>query len=308
MKKRQSQLIVYVLCTIFILTFLFPCKVSATATKLKLNWKNNQIFYILPTNYKTVSFQARIMAGGDPSDLTCLSDNPSVATIDNTGLITFHDGGSANITVTSQGKNVRQTIKVLNRTDWSKVVTVNNFSQLKVKNNVCTIKMTNQMDFPVKMAFKYDTYNKYNTKISSNITNESIYLAANATVTYQKMMEDEISYIAITDATFDYNQYGTKNIVAKKVTVKETDSASKYSKEVRVKKATVTNNNKYDVIVPYQTYFYDKKDKLENISYGYLMVSGGKRSSIKFTYSPKGKQEKFVKKVKYKFHTAMPVF
>lgn len=310
MKQIKPQLIKLVLCCILIATMVLNTSAlhGNAATKLKLNWSNNQLFYILPTDYKDITFQTELKSGGDPTDLTCMSDNFSVATIDNNGLITFHDGGSANITVTSQGKTIKQKIQVLNRTDWTKVVTISNQSKISAKNNVCTIKITNQMDFPVKMSFKYDTYNKYNTKIESNLPNEAIYLAAKATVTYKKIVTENVSYISVVDATFDYNQYASKKIDAKKVTVKEIDSVSKTSKNVRVKKEVINNKNKSDIIIPYQVYFYDKNNKLSSISYEYEVVPANKKISVKFTYSPKGKQDNIVTKVIYKFYTPLPIF
>ena len=310
MKRIKLHLAKMMVCCILIVTTMLNMTAlqGNAATKLKLNWSDNQVFYMLPTNYKDVTFQTELKSGGDPTDLTCTSDNFSVATIDNNGLITFHDGGSANITVTSQGKTVKQKLQVLNRTDWTKVVTVSNQSRIAVKNNVCTIKVTNQMDFPVKMSFKYDTYNKYNTKIESNLQNEAIYLAAKATVAYKKIVPESINYISIVDATFDYNQYGSKKIDTKKVTVKETDTVSKTSKKVRVIKEVIYNKNKSDIIIPYQVYFYDKNNKLSSISYKYEVVPANKKISVKFTYSPKGIQENAVKKVVYKFYTPLPVF
>lgn len=310
MKKIKLQLVKVAVCCILIVTTMLNMTTlqGNAATKLKLNWSDNQLFYMLPTNYKDVTFQTVLKAGGDPTDLTCMSDNFSVATIDNHGLITFHDGGSANITVTSQGKTIKQKIQVLNRKDWTKVVSVSNQSKISAKNNLCTITLKNLMDFPIKMSFKYDTYNKYNTLIESDLPNEAVYLAANATVTYKKIVPENVSYIAVTDATFEYNQYGSKKINTKSVVVKESDVVSKTSKNVRVKKESITNKNSSTVIMPYQVFFYDKDNKLRSISYGYEVVPAKKTASVKFTYSPKGKSDTIVKKVVFKFHTPMPIF
>lgn len=290
------------------IVFVCICSINISAIQaatLAINLKNNQTFYLLPGNEK-VEYQVKITSGAQlGNDATYLSDNVAIAAIDSFGVLTIKDAGTAKITVATGGKKVERTIKILNRTDWTKVVSIKNYEKLTAKKNMCAIKMTNAMDFPVKMAFTYSTFSASNNRLSENVKSKTIYVAAKDTMTYKMYFDDSVKYISISDAVFEYNQFGCKTIATKNITVKEKLSTKK---NITTIKETITNNNKNKVIVPYMAFVYDKNGKLERIEYTAMVVNGRDKATVKNTYYKTSTLNEYNSKITYQFLTPMPLF
>lgn len=281
----------------------YPICTQAAST-LKINLTNNQTFYILPGN-ESVTYQVKITAGAGLGDqATYTSDNIVIAPIDSYGNLILKDAGSAKITVNANGMRVSRTIKIINRSDWTKAAPVKNHEKLTVKNQTGTFQITNQMDFPLRVTYTYNTFNSSNATLQTEQKTAGIHLPPNTTVTYKQYFADNVKYVSITDAAFQYDQFGWKKTDAKKVTISQKTSASKNIKTI---KATVTNKNKNTVIVPYQTYVYDKNGKLSSIDYAYMTLNGNQKKSIKNSYFyKKTTLDEYVSKVTYKFLPALP--
>ena len=276
------------------------------ATKLTLNLKENQSFYILPSAHD-VTFDVDVTAGGNSDNMICTSTNQSVASIDNNGLITFHEGGTTKITVDCDGKKASRNITVMNRTDWTKVITVTNRSKIAVKNNVATLKVKNLMSFPLKVTLRYNTYDKYGAVLSEGIEHAPLYLAKNGNLTMKEMFADNVSYIGIVDAKFDYKEYTSGTISAKNITIKESVKNDSSTKKAKRLVETVTNKNKKTIILPYQIYLYDQNNKLMSISYDQLIVTKNQKKTVSSSYFIKKPElEQYVTKVVYKFQDADP--
>ena len=281
------------------------CPISAhAASTLKINLVNDQTFYILPGS-DVVEYQVKITAGAGLGDqATFTSDNILVASIDSYGKLILKDAGSTKITVNANGMSVSRTIKIINRTDWTKAAPVKNYEKLTVKNQTGTFQITNQMDFPLRVTYTYNTYNSANATLQTEQKTAGIHLPANTTVTYKQYFADNVKYVSITGATFQYDQFDWKKTDAKKVTISQKTSARKNIKTI---KATVTNKNKNGIIVPYQTYVYDKNGKLSSIDYAYMTLNGNQKKSIKNSYFyKKTTLDEYVSKVTYKFLPALP--
>lgn len=281
----------------------YPICTQAAST-LKINLTNNQTFYILPGN-ESVTYQVKITAGAGLGDqATYTSDNIVIAPIDSYGNLILKDAGSAKITVNANGMSVSRTIKIINRSDWTKAAPVKNYEKLTAKNQTGTFQITNQMDFPLRVTYTYNTFNSSNATLQTEQKTAGIHLPPNTTVTYKQYFADNVKYVSITGATFQYDQFGWKKIDKKKVTIAQKTSARKNIKTIR---ATVTNKNKNSVIVPYQTYVYDKNGKLSSIDYAYMTLNGNQKKSIKNSYFyKKTTLDEYVSKVTYKFLPALP--
>lgn len=280
----------------------------AAATKLNINLSNNQTFFILPGT-SSVTYDVQITSGGQLGDMTCSSSNLEVATIDNMGKMIIKDAGSTKIKVTSGKKSVTRTIKVLVRSDWSKVVSVKSPSKLTVKDHVCTVKLTNHMDFPVKMVYNYNTYTDAGALIQTNACSSPIYLPANSSFTYKVMMSENVSFVTIDGATYEYDQYGCKKIDTKKVTIKETIDTDSKNKAIKYKIETLKNANKNQVILPYHVYLYDQNGKLISVEYKYIPLAGKQKKTLREVYQTKDPHaERFTAKVVYKFGKPIPYF
>lgn len=305
MKTSKQKLFGYFTCLVLFLAVVAICPIHAhAASTLKINLTNNQTFYILPGS-DTVKYQVKITAGAGLGDqATFTSDNILVAPIDSYGKLILKDAGSAKITVNANGMSVSRTIKIINRTDWTKAAPVKNYEKLTVKNQTGTFQITNQMDFPLRVTYTYNTYNSSNATLQIDQKTASIHLPANTTATYKQYFADNVKYVSVTGATFQYDQFGWKRINAKKVTISQKTSTSKNIKTI---KATVTNKNKNSVIVPYQTYVCDKNGKLSSIDYAYMTLNGNQKKSIKNSYFyKKTTLDEYVSKVTYKFLPALP--
>lgn len=292
--------------SLFLCASSFLCIQVNAASKLKINLKDNQSFYILPS-LQDATFDVDVLAGGNPANTTCTSSNQSVASIDNNGLITFHEGGSTKITVTCDGQQISKNITVMNRTDWTKVITITNQSKISVKNNVATLKVKNLMNFPLKVTLTYNTYDKYGAVISEGIEHAPLYLAKNGNLTMKEMYADNVSYIGIVDAKFDYKEYTSGTISAKNITIKESIKSDPSTKKAKRLVETVTNKNKKTIILPYQIYLYDQNNKLMSISYDQLIVTKNQKKSASSSYFVKKPElPQYVTKVVYKFQAAVP--
>lgn len=304
--KTCKKLLSVMMC--MLLVFFGVCSLSNTSVKaaaLNINLKKNQMFYILPGS-EQVEYQVKITSGAQlGNQATFFSDNVTVAAIDSFGMLTIKEAGSAKISVTTGGHTVSRKITVLNRTDWTKVVDIKGYRKITTKKNICSVKMTNAMDFPVRMVFTYNTYSAYNNQLASDVRSKEIYVAAKDTMTYQMYVEDDIKYISITDAKYDYNQYGYKSISTKNVSVKEKKTTKKNAVNI---KETVTNNNKYKIIQPYLAYVYDKNGKLERIEYTPMIVDGKDKLTVMNTYYKISTMNEYNSKITYKFLTPMPLF
>lgn len=305
MKTPIQKLLSCLLYVILFISIVVFCPIHArAASTLKINLVNDQTFFILPGS-DTVEYQVKITAGAGLGDqATFTSDNILVAPIDSYGKLILKDAGSAKITVNANGMTVSRTIKAINRTDWTKAAPVKNYEKLTVKNQTGTFQITNQMDFPVRVTYIYNTYNSANATLQTEQKTASIHLSANTTATYKQYVAENVKYISITGATFQYDQFGWNKIDKKKVTIAQKTSANKNIKTI---KATVTNKNKNSVIVPYQTYVYDKNGKLSSIDYAYMTLNGNQKKSIKNSYFyKKTTLDEYVSKVTYKFLPALP--
>lgn len=281
----------------------------SAATKLNINLSNNQTFYILPGS-DTVEYKVKITAGGNlGNNITYTSNNIAIAAIDNLGTLTLKDAGTAKITVSTETASITRTIKILVRSDWTRTASVQNADRITVKKNICTMKITNHMDFPLKMTYRYSTFSASNNTLQSDVESKPVYLPANTTISYHTYMDDDVKYVSIDDATFKYDQFGWDNINPKKITVKETILVSKKDKKVKVIKETLTNKNKKAAIIPYEAYVYDQDGKLARIDYTIITLPGGKKTSVQNTFFfKKPTLNEYTSKVKYKFLPSMPAF
>lgn len=285
----------------------YPLSTDAAA-KLSINLDNNQTFYILP-GATTINYDVKILSGGTLGDVTCSSSNLDVATIDDMGKMILKDAGSTKITVKSGKKSISKTINVLVRSDWSKVVSIKNASKLSVKNQVCTLKMTNHMDFPVRMTYFYNNYTESGSLLRSNVASTVIYLPANGSLDYQIMMPEDIAYVSIDHATYEYAQYNFSKINVKKISIKQSTETDRSNKTVKYKVATIKNSNKSTVIVPYHLYLYDQNKQLISVEYRYLTIAGKQTLSLREVYQTKDSHaDRFTAKVTYKFETPIPFF
>ena len=302
LKKISLYLLGFCMLTIC-LVFGYANETKA-ATKLNINLKDNQVFYILPGN-EYADFQVKITSGAELGNAaTYMTDQVTIATIDGNGLLRMKDAGTVKVTVTANNMTISRTIKIINRTDWTKTVAIKNYEKITVQKNIGTFAISNQMDFPLRMTYTYNTYNPANAVVQTEQRSQKLYLPANTTITYKQHFADNVKYVSITDAIFEYDQFNWKKIDAKKVTISEKTSAKKNVKTIR---ATVTNKNKNSVIVPYQTYVYDKNGKLSSIDYAYMTLDGNQKKSIKNTYFyKKTTLDEYVSKVTYKFMPVLP--
>lgn len=243
--------------------------------------------------------------------MSCSSDDVAKATVSNDGAMNIKDAGSCKITITYNGETITRKIQSLLRTDWTKVVSINNFQKISVAaNNVLTYKIKNLMDFPLKMNIRYNTYDKNGKLLQSDVYHEPIYIAANETISYKELMSGAEKYIAVSSVTFDYDQYGLDKISTKKVSIKQTISTSKKSKITKIIKETVTNTNSKNILVPYQGFVYDKDGKITSISYNTLKVLPNQKNVFSgkyYTKQPAGQSE-YASKIVYKFFTPIPEF
>ncbi len=300
---RRRACVTYLLLLALFLT-LTPVHAQA-ASKLTCNLKENQIFYLLPG---TDRLDYKVTVKGDAvGDMTCSSSNLSVANIDNMGNLSINDAGSTKITITVGSKKLTRTIQVLRRSDWTRALSIKNRTKLSVKNNVCTIKIKNEMDFPLKTVLHYDTIADSGSTILTDQKTQDIYLPAGGSLSYKFMVSDGITVIRVTNADFVYQQYGLKSINAKKVTVKE--STAKKDSKTKILTESISNKNKNGIILPYHLYLYDKNNKLISVEYRAIKLAGKQKDTLSYTYTTKDKfQESYVAKVKYKFETPLPFF
>lgn len=300
---RKRACIIHVLLLALFLTAL-PIP-SHAAAKLTINLQNNQTFYLLPG---TDRLDYKVTVSGDAvGDMTCSSSNLTVANIDNMGNLSINDAGSAKITVAVGSKKITRTIQVLRRSDWTRALSIKNRTKLTVKDNVCTVKIKNEMDFPLKTVLHYDTIADSGSTILTDQKTQDIYLPAGGSLSYKFMLPDGITAIRVTNADFVYQQYGLKSISAKKVTVKE--STAKKDSKTKILTESISNKNKNGIILPYHLYLYDKNNKLISVEYRSLKLAGKQKESLSYTYTIKDSlQDSYVAKVKYKFETPIPFF
>lgn len=283
-----------------------PTAQLQAASKLTLNLKENQTFFILPSAYD-VTYDVNVTKGGNPDNMICTSTNQSVASIDNNGLITFHEGGTTKITVECDGKKASRNITVMNRTDWTKVIAITNQSKIPVKKNIATLKVRNLMSFPLKVTLRYNTYDKYGAVIGEGLEHAPLYLTKNGSFSMKEMYADNVSYIGIVDAKFEYKEYTSGTISQKNITIKESVRNSSATKKAKRLVETVTNKNKKTIILPYQIYLYDQNNKLMSISYDQLIVTKNQKKTVSSSYFIKKPElEQYVTKVVYKFQDAVP--
>lgn len=284
------------------------CTETDAATKLTINLTKDQTFYILPGN-TSVTYQVKITAGEQLGDTTFSSDNLRVATIDGAGTMVLRDAGSAKITVTSGSKSVTRTVKVLLRTDWTKTVSITGASKLTIKNQVCTLKMKNLMDFPVKMTYTYDTYSPSGNLLKSGNTSSPVYLPASKSYTCKVMMPEGVSYVTITGATFAYDQFGCASISTKKVKITESTKTDSKNKTIKYKVETIKNTNKSQVILPYHVYLYDQKGTLISVEYRTVQIASKQTVTLQELYKTKDDfADSYTAKVKFSFGTPIPYF
>lgn len=300
---RKHIRIIYVLLAALFLTAL-PMPARA-AEKLTVNLKNNQIFYLLPG---TDRLDYKVTVSGDAvGDMTCSSSNLNVANIDNMGNLSINDAGSTTITVSVGSKKITRTIQVLRRSDWTRALSIKNRTKLAVKNNVCTIKIKNEMDFPLKTVLHYNTIAESGSTIQFDQKTQQIYLPARKSLSYKFMLPEGITMISVENADFVYQQYGLKSISAKKVSIKE--STSKKDSKTKIITESITNKNKNGVILPYHLYLYDKDNQLISVEYRALSLAGKQKETLSYAYTTKDKfQDRYIAKVKYKFETPIPFF
>lgn len=278
------------------------------ATSLSINLNNNQTFYILPGT-TTITYDVKILSGGTLGDVSCSSSNLNVATIDDMGKMILKDAGSTRITVKSGNKTISRMIHVLVRSDWAKVVSIKNAQKLSIKNQICTLKLINQMDFPIKMTYFYNTYTESGSLLHANITSSPVYLPANGSLSYQVMMSEDVKYISIDHATYEYSQYNYPKINTKKISIKQSTETDHSNKTVKYSVATIKNNNKSTVIIPYHLYLYDQNKQLISVEYKYLSLAGKQKLTLREVYQTKDPlADRFTAKVTYKFETPIPFF
>ena len=285
---------------------------QALAASFNVNLKDNQVFYILPGN-DFVDYQVKITSGNQlGNNMICTTNDASKATISNDGKLRIIDAGTFQITVqAANGETITRTVQSLLRTDWTRVVNITNSQKITVaSNHVVTYKIKNLMDFPLKMQMHYNTYDKNMNLIQSDKPHDTIYIAANETITYKEIVPDNVKYITVNRATFTYDQYGLDKISTKKVSIKEKISTSKKSKITKVIKETVTNTNSKNILMPYQSLVYDKNGKIASISYNTLKVLPNQKNVFSgkyYTKQPAGQSE-YASKIVYKFFTPIPEF
>lgn len=283
-------------------------KPAYAADKLTIDLKENQTFYILPGNSLPMQHQIKITYTGIGT-IICESSNISVATVDDSGLLTLRDGGSTKITVKAGNKKVTRTINVLLRTDWTKAVSITNYQKLPIKNGIVTMKIKNLMNYPVKITYTYDTYSNQGSLLKTGLKGEEVFLPASGSVTYKMMPEEDATYIAVSGMTFYSDQFGYKSINAKNITSKVKQSKSATDKKVKIMTATVTNKNKNAVIVPYHVYLYNEKKEVMSVQYRYIRLAGKQKDTISYSYVPSDKfLENYAANVKFVFETAVPYF
>lgn len=309
MKTIVQKIVTFMLCMYMILLGITPCTVNAAS--YKINLKNNQLFYILPGN-ESVDYQVKLTSGNQLNGtMSCMTSDAAKATISNDGEMNIMDAGTFEVSVTYNGETVTRTVQSLLRTDWTRVVNIANSQKITVaSNHVATYKIKNLMDFPLKIHLYYNTYDKNMNLIQSDKPHDTIYIAANETITYKEIVPENVKYITVNHATFTYDQYGLDKISTKKVNIKETISTSKKSKTAKVIKETVTNSNSKNILVPYQSLVYDKDGKIASISYNTLKVLPNQKNVFSgkyYTKQPAGQSE-YASKIVYKFFTPIPEF
>lgn len=278
------------------------------ATKLSIDLKENQTFYILPGNPLPTQHQIKINSD-KLGEITCSSSNLTVASVDNFGLMTIQDAGNTKITVSNGSKKITRNITVLVRTDWTKAVEIKNYQKLEIKNDIVSMKMKNLMNYPVRVTFTYNTYSDQGSLLKTGLKSEEVYLAANKTSNYKMMPGEDATYISITGMNFYSDQFGSKTIDPKKVTSKTKTIKKPGDKNVRIATATVTNKNKNHVIVPYHIYLYNEKKEVIGVQYRFLQLAGKQSDTVSYSYVPSDKfLENYAANVKFVFETAMPYF
>ena len=309
MKKIRSKIAALITCVCLIMLSIAPCQINAAS--YKINLKNNQLFYILPGN-EAVDYQVKLTSGNQLNGtMSCMTSDAAKATISNDGALNILDAGTFKVSVTYNGETVTRTVQSLLRTDWTRVISIANAQKITVLNNhVATYKIKNLMDFPLKIHLYYNTYDKNMNLIQSDKPHDTIYIAANETITYKEIVPENVKYITVNRSTFAYDQYGLDKISTKKVAIKETISTSKKSKITKVIKETVTNSNSKNILVPYQSLVYDKDGKIASISYNTLKVLPNQKNVFSgkyYTKQPAGQSE-YASKIVYKFFTPIPEF
>lgn len=282
-----------------------PYQTQAAST-LNINLKNNQTFYLLPGTDK-LNYKVTVTSKNISGNQICTSSNLSVADIDDMGNMTINDAGSTKITVSLGNKKVTRTINVLRRTDWTKVIAIKNRTKLAVKNNMCSMTISNQMDFPIKTTLHYSTIADSGSTITPDVKTSDIYLPAGKSLNYKMMVPDGITMVSINGADFVYNQFGLEKIDTKKISIKE--STSKKDANTKTITETITNKNKNGLILPYHIYLYDQNNQLISVEYRFAGIAGKQKTTIDYIYTTKEKYlDSYVAKVKYKFETPVPFF
>ena len=309
MKRMIQKTAAIMMCVCLITICIAPYQTNAAS--YKINLKNNQLFYILPGN-DSVDYQVKLTSGNQLNGtMNCMTSDPAKATISNDGALNILDAGTFQVSVTYNGETITRKVQSLLRSDWTRVINITNAQKITVSNNhVATYKIKNLMDFPLKVTLNYNTYDANMKPIQSERLHDFIYLAANETISYKEIVPENVKYITVNHATFTYDQYGLDKISTKKVNIKENISTSKKSKTTRVIKETVTNTNSKNILVPYQTYIYDKDGKIASISYNTLKVLPKQKNVFSgkyYTKKPAGQSE-YSSKMVYKFFTPIPEF
>lgn len=299
-KRALSLLFIFVLFATAI-----PCQTQAAST-LNINLKNNQTFYLLPGTDK-LNYKVAVTSNNISGNQTCASSNLSVADIDDMGNMAINDAGSTKITVALGAKKVSRTINVFRRTDWTKVIAIKNRTKLAVKNNICSMTISNQMDFPIKTTLHYSTIADSGSTITPDAKTSDIYLPAGKSLNYKMMVPDGITMVSVNNADFVYNQFGLEKIDPKKISIKE--STSKKDKNTKIIAETITNKNKNGLILPYHIYLYDQNNQLISVEYRFASIAGKQKTTVDYIYTTKDKYlDSYVAKVKYKFETPVPFF
>lgn len=302
MKRFTSIVAIFLLLLLFVTPL--PDHTQA-ATTMKINLKNNQTFYMLPG---TEHLDYKVTASGNVSgDMTCSSSNLTVANIDNMGNLSINDAGSTNITVAAGSHKITRTIYVLKRSDWTKALAIKNYTKIPVKNNVCSIKIKNEMDFPLKTVLHYHLIADSGSTVQTDLKTTDIYLPASKSMTFKMMIPDGMTMVGIDSADFEYQQYGLKSIAAKKIVIRE--NISKKDNQAKIITESIINKNKNGAILPYHLYLYDKNNQLLSVEYHSISISGKQRTELNYIYTSKDKhQDSYVAKVTYKFETPIPFF
>lgn len=309
MKRMIQKTAAIMMCVCLITICIAPYQ--ANAASYKINLKNNRLFYILPGN-DSVDYQVKLTSGSQLNGtMSCMTSDAAKATISNDGALNILDAGTFQVSVTYNGETITRKVQSLLRSDWTRVISITNAQKIAVSgNHVVSYKIKNLMDFPLKVTLNYNTYNANMKLIQSERLHDFIYLAANETISYKEIMPENVKYITVNHATFTYDQYGLDKISTKKVNIKETVSTSKKSKITKVIKETVTNTNSKNILVPYQTYVYDKDGKIASISYNTLKILPKQKNVFSgkyYTKQPTGQSE-YASKIVYKFFTPIPEF